>query len=249
MPIISATGGGSARGLGFAGGGGDQYFAYVTLLLTCSGVQGATTFTDSSILANTMTGHNGCIIDGLATYKFAPTSMKNRGNLGLNNYADCPANAGFAFGTGNFTVEAWVFYATSIFGPPDAGSAIFSTGVDSFVLGYGSVSTKLVFSGAGLPDSTGWTHGMVDTTWNLISAVRNGANRTIYVNGVSIGTAADASGVNYGGNVAGYAGALSSDPDNFNRSIRGYQQDLRVTKGIARYTGNFTPPVVPFPTS
>jgi hypothetical protein len=83
-------------------------------------------------------------------------------------------------------------------------------------------------------------------TWYHIALVRPVANSAvvnIYINGVfqgtlSIGTA----NFTFGGTstvcTVGYTGLTT-----YEYSVRGYIDDVRITKGIARYDSNFTPPI------
>ena len=78
---------------------------------------------------------------------------------------------------------------------------------------------------------------MVNNTWQHLAVVRNGNVYTIYVDGVSKATTTNTDLINTGTDpiqLGMYAG--SSYP------TVGYFQDLRVTKCLARYTANFTPP-------
>jgi hypothetical protein len=65
----------------------------------------------------------------------------------------------------------------------------------------------------------------------------------MYINGSSIGSGTSINITNSTGVV--YVGryALSTGYD-----LNGYINDLRITKGYARYTANFTPPTQAFPT-
>ena len=87
----------------------------------------------------------------------------------------------------------------------------------------------------GLTSAAAWTHYAV---------VRNGTDILTFANGTltttaSIGTVSlyynSADTVVIGGQTSGTS-----------RSVNGYIDELRVTKGIARYTTNFTPPTEPF---
>jgi hypothetical protein len=81
-------------------------------------------------------------------------------------------------------------------------------------------------------------------TWSHIAAVRYNGVARVYTNGVSgtpVNCSLNFSDITYPPNIGGYSHAPSTEPYN------GYIDDLRITKGVARYTANFTPPTAPFP--
>ena len=81
-------------------------------------------------------------------------------------------------------------------------------------------------------------------TWHHIAVVRSGSTLTTYVDGTSRGTdtislamSPTSADVEIGQGVY-----TSSYP------YEGYLDDIRITKGVARYTSNFTPPTASFST-
>ena len=137
--------------------------------------------------------------------------------------------------SGDFTVEAWV-YTSSFTGNPTiltigteaAGRTIFFFNSDG----------KIRFDVYGSSGTTGYTT-VVPTinTWNHIAFTRSGSVVNGFVNGVLAGTTTGVSTATWG-NVTraaiGADGSLSS-------LLTGYIDDLRITKGVARYASTFTP--------
>jgi len=142
--------------------------------------------------------------------------------------------------TGNFTIELWVYLASA-----DVGSARGLVSKGTSTTGY-SVSLnsteKVVFS---FTTSTITSTGSMPTdSWVHIAVVRSGtgANLTkIYINGVNDGTGTVSTDFSQTNNLYVGADRVAGSP------MKGYIQDLRITRGLARYTANFTPPTQPFP--
>lgn len=224
----------------------DPYWANVVLLYQMSGANGSTTFTDSSTAGTNGTSVNGAALT-TANFQFAPSSF--RSNVGPSAPYITFSNTNLSFGTSPVTVDCWLYYSSSEatdFGP------ILDNGGQGIYLSYGNVNTNLLFFSAnsgGLGSNVGVAHGMTNNTWNFISFVRNGSTCYIFVNGTIIqtitgvtATLSPASGsLAY---INTYSGTLGST-----YWLGGNLQELRITKGIARYTSNFTPPTGPFPTS
>jgi hypothetical protein len=78
-------------------------------------------------------------------------------------------------------------------------------------------------------------------TWVHIALVRNGSSEKIYVNGVQVGTIGTSSAA-----VNNYAGPLKIGTGPYGNNFIGYLSEFRITKGVARYTSNFTPPNAPY---
>lgn len=156
-------------------------------------------------------------------------------------------------GSGNFTIEWWM-YPTTTTQKNNAciiasGNATWGTG--AIVIDCGAVtSNKVRFvanpNGTAVIDPNPWTVN----TWTYFAFVRNGNTLTLYRNGTSVASNGSfntfVSTVNLNYNNATKIGGGSWD--GANSYFTGYIEDLRITKGIARYTANFTPPTAAFPT-
>jgi hypothetical protein len=172
--------------------------------------------------------------------KFGTTSSYFDGS---GDYLSVPNNAELQMGSGNFTWEFW-WYPTSISGfqtPIEKGYT--SSGGLLLQTGNGNGTIVVYASGSGVITASA---AVTLNTWNHMALVRSGTSMVLYLNGTSVGSATNSTNFNntglmgIGANVSG--GGAGAYP------INGYIDDLRVTKGVARYTANFTPPTTAFPT-
>ena len=107
-----------------------------------------------------------------------------------------------------------------------------NSGTSSFAFGYGLSPYTLLTVG-----------GRVNNQWQHIAVVRSGSTITIYVNGVSQGTLSNST--NWSDSNLRISGFVDTQSSIY--AYYGYLDDFRITKGIARYTSNFTPPTAAFP--
>jgi hypothetical protein len=171
---------------------------------------------------------------------------------GLNSYLFGPNTPDLNFGSGNFTIEGW-FYSISVAtngliskwndGGNQRGWKLDTQSAGTMTFYYsttGSDFPVVTFSGASL-DANTWTH---------LALVRNGSTLTLYKNGTSIGSSAFTATIfaNNSQSCIGGWFVSTGTPQTVSVSpYNGYMDDVRVTKGVARYTANFTPPGGPFP--
>jgi len=82
--------------------------------------------------------------------------------------------------------------------------------------------------------------------WNYIVIERYSGVTKLFINGTQEGASYTDSN-NYPTAPLVIGGRFSATSGDY-RSLNGYIDDLRVTKGVARYTGGFTPPTAALPT-
>jgi hypothetical protein len=159
---------------------------------------------------------------------------------GTGDWLTAPNNTNLQLSTGNFTIEAWVYLNAvgSVRGFVSKG-----TSTTGWSLGSNSLN-QVVFSYDSL--SIVSTGVLLISTWYFVTVVREGTgtNQTkIYINGTNDGTGTVASNFNQTNIMYVGANRVAADP------LNGYIDDLRITKGVARYTANFTAPTAAFPNS
>jgi len=225
----------------FGSTAGDDQFAKVTALFNFDGSDGDTTTSglDSSNKNLTVSYSSGDQLSNTQK-KFGATSLYVADNVALSS------SDGFNMGTGDFTIEAWYYFTSfsNSFGHYDqwAGS---STGVGNVQM-WNSTSAqgkiKWYYNGnSNFTSSTTMSTGQ----WYHVAYVRESGTLKMYFNGtVDSNTQSYSSQFGKTGTVylgdqhAGGGGAPQY-----------YIDDLRVTKGLARYTSNFTAPTTAHLTS
>jgi hypothetical protein len=215
-----------------------------------------TAITNTSLLLN---GTNAGITDGTgrnvletlgdtkistAVKKYGAGSMVFDGN---GDYLSTPiTHLNGDFGTGDFTVEFWM-NATA------AGTYVAVVGTQSIsgtTAGMWRVSNRLnsangiyfnYTTGSAFVDITFSTTNYNDETWHHVAACRASGTLRMFVDGVSVGTPTAVS-QNLSSGQKTVVGYNAQDTQYYT----GYIDELRITKGVARYTTTFTPPAAAF---
>jgi len=197
--------------------------SYVVLMLHADGTDASTTFTDSSLTPKTVTPSGDAQID-TAQSKFGGASGLFDGS---GDYLTVADSDDLDFGTGDFTIDWWArldvvesyeFFHRTLVTPGDKFRISITSGFFNF-----SVTNTKIFK----------TFSYSADTWYHFALVRSGTQLRIYINGTVLDTVSDSTDITL-------AEALTIGKASSHVSM--WMDEIRWSKGIARWTENFTPP-------
>jgi hypothetical protein len=208
-------------------------------------------FTNSGIIDTTSkndfeTYGNALITN--AQSKWSTTSLYFDGSgdyLVINPTSVTALFQNYAFGTGDFTIEAWVYATAFSLDKVIVSSYGAWAGTVNFYLGTraGSPNIFIFRAGDSTPITINGNTGIVTNTWYHIAISRSSGTTRMFVDGV-VQTTTHTGTVNVSNTTRPLV--VGSDDTTPGEYWSGYINDLRLTKGYGRYTSNFTPPSAPF---
>jgi hypothetical protein len=219
-----------------------------TVLLTCQ----SNRFIDNSSNAYTITANGTPSVQRFNP--FGTSTAYSTSVIGGSGYFDAsgdylstPSSSAFAFGTGDFTIEAWV-YSLDVSSGTQRGFIQTSATAG----GLSTSFTAGVFFVFGTPNGDGTINANVGNTnyassggavkanaWTHIAVTRASGAVKVFVDGAIV-----ASGT---GNTSNLTGTYACIGGYYSTAYlyQGYLSDLRIVKGTAVYTSAFTPPTAP----
>jgi hypothetical protein len=164
--------------------------------------------------------------------------------LGAGGALWLPAQTEFDLGASDFTIEMWLYIIGDNTNASEAAlcGVWNSGGATSYVLGYkknGATNSLLIYSSGGNFNSAAYT--LPTGAWLHLAIDRTGTTTKWYVDGAlaaTIACAATFTAIGWGSTAMGFGGGANANA---------YITEARITKGVRRYTGAFTPPSAPFP--
>lgn len=217
-----------------AGGGADPYWPNVVVLLKFNGASGSTSVVDETGRPWTREADfqlsNG--------YAFFPAESPVSGFFN-SGYAETVANSDLEFGSGDYTIELWM-----------RPTSLPNTGLLDMRGNSGSAARPCLYI-AGSMLRCQWNGGDQITAIGLLSSgtnyhvvqQRRGGETRLFINGVLQGTSVIMTGWTPGSDGI----RLGRTQYGYGWNMEGYTDEVRVTKGVARYPdGGFTPPSEPF---
>lgn len=208
--------------------------SFTTSLLHFNGADASTTITDVAAGGTppTWTATNGAQLD-TAQFKFGTSSLLLDGT---NDYVAGNGGAPFGFGTGDFTIDFWVRFNSltgtqCIYdGRPGSNGAYLSIVKDN-TTNFISVLVNGTFPIVG-------TTALTTGTWHHVAVTRSVTSTRLFLTGVQQGSTWSDS-TNYLNPVGAYPNI--GRQYNSTTFVNGWIDQFRVSKGIARWTANFTP--------
>jgi hypothetical protein len=236
--------------------GPDPDFASVSLLLSFDGTNGSTTFTDASSNNHAITTYGDAQIS-TARWPFSGSGS----SLLLDGTVDklslpqaLPSSLQLDFGS--YTVEAFV-YTTSTATQTVLGNLDNQTGNGHYWMVINSTFNGLHTIQWFSPNNAIYQWGsatLATDQWHHIAATYDGTSTRVFLNGTLLTAGSNSGSSNRNNNVPFYIGA-SHNVGNLDYTLGGATihgfigniSNVRITKGVARYTANFTPLTAPFP--
>ena len=221
----------------------DPHYGSTTLLLHLDGADGSTAIVDSSASPKTVTAHGGAVIT-TAEGRFGGSCL----SLGGADYLLAQDDGGLALGAGDFTIEMLVKTTRThgfLIEPATAINSVGGWWALAFYYG------RLAWSD--YENVNNLVEGVIpvnDGLWHHIAVTRRARTVRTFVDG-----APDGEADYWVGDEANYAAPAdlcfgvtrAGLPASHN--FVGHLDEVRITKGVARYTSGFTPPNEPFASS
>jgi len=247
---------------GINNGGNGAYFGYISdfqVLNTATVVAVPTApITNASGKTYLLNFQNGAIFDNAmmndletvgtaqistSVYKYGTGSLYFSGSSG--NYlkqSNSPQLQDYQLGSGDFTVEAWIYKTAN---NPNGYDNLVQLGTNgnatdgwfieiSSSRGYVFATNSTIITSYNVnPNTSAWQH---------FAVCRSGNNTRMFINGTQGGSTYTSAYTVPNTGTQAIIGGDGSTTLLFN----GYVDDFRITKGYARYTANFTPPTAAF---
>jgi hypothetical protein len=186
---------------------------------------------------------DGNVKSSTAQTKYLSSSMYFDGT---GDYVRIDGNETLSSYAGDFTIEMWV-YPTGA--GPVSGAYLYHQAASAT-----SYSPILIVQSAGSYNFTAYASSTLSgwdlasavsigsgtqNSWHHIAVVREGTNLKTFLNG-TLGTTTSVGTTSLGSATTTYT--RLGGGNYANTDFTGYMSDVRITKGLARYTSNFTPP-------
>ncbi len=255
---------------------GDRYYENTVLSIHGTGTEGSTTIiqTEATAAGNLTRGlavvttvspkfSPSCLYFNDSSYNYTyPQDSTGNG-------IDIPSSPNFGFGFGDFTLECWVKFKEvaalttanaarvdpyMLFDFSTSGDSGLEQGVQGAIsplkFYIDPIGLTLLYSGGfGVDSGSKPTRVSASDTWYHVAFSRKDEVLKCFIDGVLKATYDSSNGSydSWGTMDYGDSRPLRIGSDRNNKcAFVGYMQDIRITKGIARYTAGFTPPVAAF---
>jgi hypothetical protein len=221
----------------------DPHWSSVVLLCGFDGADGSTSFDDESLSNRTLTANGNAQVD-TAESKFGGSSLLLDGT---GDWVSAASSTDLSVANSDdITIEAFIMISATgrlhtITNKRDGSGAE----EHSFQI---NTSNLLIFSafsaGSAVVSLTGTT-ALTTGVWYHAAVTRQGTTWRLFLDGNLEDSDTQS------GTPSSNAATFNIGRDGFNtsRDFQGWIDEFRFTKGVARYTGNFTPPSEEFPRS
>jgi hypothetical protein len=226
----------------------DRSWNSVSVLADFNGADAATTYTSEDTGLRTATFAGNAQLD-TAQFKFGTSSLLCDGT---GDYITFPDSTDFDLGSGDFTIEAWVRHS-DITGIQYYCARYDVNGVSeaSYAFAWTASTGDLFFlsSALGTGDivvttgTTPWTPTV--GVWHHVAVTRDSGTLRMFADGAKLYDATLATNL-FAASTSFDIGSISGG-SGYTHAFEGHMSELRLTKGVARYTAAFTPPVASFP--
>lgn len=162
-----------------------------------------------------------------------------------NSYLNVGRSSDFNFGTGDFTIECWVRFSTWTTSTwevlVNVGGGYYGDGGTWFaLLRDESGGATFYLANVSGYSSIGYVNNLNIGTWKHLAVSKQGSTVRFFVDGSYVGERIDTA--SFGGNANGYIGLEHATFHTVGYYYpQCYMQDIKIYKGIAKYTSDFIP--------